>query len=170
MTAIAELKECTAQPLRGLMTENAALTTSPDQPNGAPMPSADSSHAAPNPNGDAMNETTKPTEHANPQPGESMLPHPPPDDEPIPDTVRMITYEDAARASLRASIIALGIDEVRVLQRIADRLQDGQRQYGFFRLASDARAFRATEARQEIEDALVYFACAWLVGAAKEVA
>jgi hypothetical protein len=125
-------------------------------------------------NGDPMTETTNLTEHANPQPGESMTagppPGPPPDDEPIPDTVRMITYEDAARASLRASIVALGIDEVRVLQRIADRLQDGQRQYGFFRLASDARAFRATEARQEIEDALVYFACAWLVGLAKEVA
>jgi hypothetical protein len=152
------------------------------------MSNTDSSHADPNPHGDPMNETrtnptaanptngdpmtatTNPTEHANPQPGDTMPPDPLPDDEPIPDTVRMITYEDAARASLRASIVALGIDEVRVLQRIADRLQDGQRQYGFFRLASDARAFRATEARQEIEDALVYFACAWLVGLAKEVA
>jgi hypothetical protein len=155
------------------------------------MPNTDSSHADPNPHGDPMNETQTSQTVASPTTGGPMTetampaadpqpigehvppdpqPDPTPDDEPIPDTVRMITYEDAARASLRASIVALGIDEVRVLQRIADRLQDGQRQYGFFRLASDARAFRATEARQEIEDALVYFACAWLVGATKEVA
>jgi hypothetical protein len=84
------------------------------------------------------------------------------DPDELPDTVRMITHEDAARASLRASILALGLDEVRVLQRIADRLRAGQRQYGFLRIGADPRAFRDKEAREEIEDALVYLACSWL--------
>jgi hypothetical protein len=170
MTEIAELKECTPHHPRGRMTENAERTTSPNPPDGAPMPNADSSNADPNPTGGRMAETATPAVAPNPHRNGDLMPTDCfPDDEPIPDTVRMITSDDAARASLRASILALGIDEVRVLQRIADRLQRGQRQYGFFRLGSDPRAFRATEASQEIEDALVYFACAFLVGEAQEV-
>jgi aryl carrier-like protein len=99
-----------------------------------------------------------------------MPPDLPPDDEPIPDTVRMITYEDAARVSLRANILELGLDEVLVLDRLAERLRRGQRQYGFLHLANDRRAFRAKEAREELEDALVYLACAWLKAETREVA
>ena len=173
--------EQTTHHSRGRMTENAEPNANPDQPDGAGMPNTASSSEPLEPNGDAMNETqtnptaanptngermtetTNPTEHANPRTGESMPPDPLLDDEPIPDTVRMISYEDAARASLRASILALGIDEVRVLQSLADRLQAGQRQYGLLRLESDRRDFRGKEAREEIEDSLVYFACAWLL-------
>ena len=56
----------------------------------------------------------------------------------------------------------LGDDELRVLVRIAERLRHGASVYGPLRIATDARAFRAKEAREEIEDALVYLACAWL--------
>ena len=83
-------------------------------------------------------------------------------EESIPDTLRMVSPEDAARAGLRAIILTLGFEEVLVLGRIAERLRKGQEQYGFLHLASDRRAFRATEAREELEDALVYLACAWL--------
>jgi len=83
-------------------------------------------------------------------------------DEPIPYTLRMITPEDAARAALAGVVGSLGHDEVRVLTRIAVRLDVGRRRYGRLHLASDARAFREKEAREEIEDALVYLACAWL--------
>jgi len=51
-------------------------------------------------------------------------------EESIPDTLRMITPEDAARAALRDVVGDLGHDEVRVLTRIAERLRAGQRQYG----------------------------------------
>jgi hypothetical protein len=74
----------------------------------------------------------------------------------------MITPEDAARAGLRAIILDLGLHEVLVLGRIAERLRMGQAQYGFLHVATDRRSFRSTEARQEIEDALVYLACQWL--------
>jgi hypothetical protein len=80
----------------------------------------------------------------------------------------MITHEDAARAALRGTILELGLDEVRVLDRIAQRLRDGQRQYGVLHVAGDPRAFRTKEAREELEDALVYLACAWLKAEAKE--
>lgn len=56
----------------------------------------------------------------------------------------------------------LNDDEVRVLVRIAERLRGGARVYGPLRLARDERMFRTKEAREEIEDALVYLACAWL--------
>jgi hypothetical protein len=36
-------------------------------------------------------------------------------------------------------------------------------------LTRDPRSFRGTEARQEIEDALVYLACAWLKAETQEV-
>jgi hypothetical protein len=51
---------------------------------------------------------------------------------------------------------------VRVLARIAERLKAGQTTYGSFCLETDPREFRAKEAREEVEDALVYLACAWL--------
>ena len=64
---------------------------------------------------------------------------------------------------------SLGRDEVRVLTRIAERLHVGSRMYGPFYLATDARVFRDKEAREEIEDALVYLACAWLKAETEEV-
>ena len=53
-----------------------------------------------------------------------------PDEDPIPDTVRMITPEDAARATLNGVVTALGRDEVKVLTRIAERLQLGRSVHG----------------------------------------
>jgi hypothetical protein len=127
--------------------------------------------AALNTNGDPMTEIrTNQGTPDNPNPEVQTPPGLPPDDEPIPDTVRMITYEDAARASLRTSILELGLDEVLVLDRLAERLRSGQRQYGFLHLANDRRAFRSKEAREELEDALVYLACAWLKAETREVA
>ena len=68
----------------------------------------------------------------------------------------------AARRELATLAAQLGEDEVRVLARIAERLRSGARVYGRMDLATDKRAFRTTEAREELEDALVYLACAWL--------
>ena len=90
-------------------------------------------------------------------------------EEPIPDTLRMITPEDAARATLNGAVEHLGRDEVRVLTRIAERLARGRRAYGPLHLATDPRTFRSKEAREELEDALVYLACAWLKAEAEEV-
>ena len=56
----------------------------------------------------------------------------------------------------------LGLDEVRVVTRIARRLQHGFETYGALEVALDHRDFRRREAREELEDALVYLACAWL--------
>jgi hypothetical protein len=95
--------------------------------------------------------------------------HSPDCEEPIPDTLRMVTPEDAARAGLRAILLTLGVDEVLVLGRIAERLRKGQEQYGFLHLATDRRSFRSKEAREEIEDALVYLACSWLRSETREV-
>ena len=91
-------------------------------------------------------------------------------EEPIPDTLRMITPEDAARAVLNGIACDLGRDEVRVLTRIAERLKGGAGVYGPLFLAADSRSFRSKEAREELEDALVYLACAWLKAATREVA
>ena len=44
-------------------------------------------------------------------------------DEPIPDTLPMLTPHDAARAVLTGVACELGLDEVRVLVRIGERLQ-----------------------------------------------
>jgi hypothetical protein len=78
------------------------------------------------------------------------------------DTERMLTSETAARATLNGLACELGHDEVRVLTRIAERLRGGQDVYGQLDLISDPRKFRSKEAREELEDALVYLACAWL--------
>jgi hypothetical protein len=67
-----------------------------------------------------------------------------------------------ARRELATLVAQLGDDEVRVLARIAERLRNGARVYGRMELATDKRAFRTREAREELEDALVYLACAWL--------
>ena len=105
------------------------------------------------------------------------LPHPndtqpttdPSCEEPIPDTLRLIPPEDAGRATLNGAVDNLGRDEVRVLTRIAERLALGRRAYGPLDLATDPRTFRSKEAREELEDALVYLACAWLKAEAEEV-
>jgi hypothetical protein len=83
-------------------------------------------------------------------------------DEPIPDTVRMVRTTLEARAELDGVLDALNRDEVCVLVRIAERLRGGAQVYGPLRIDHDTRAFRAKEAREELEDALVYLACAWL--------
>jgi hypothetical protein len=67
-----------------------------------------------------------------------------------------------ARGVLDGVVDALGVDEICVLVRIAERLAEGARTYGPLRLAQDPREFRGKEAREELEDALVYLACAWL--------
>jgi hypothetical protein len=145
-------------------------STNPDRRNGAQMPNTDSSSAALNTNGEPMTEfRTDAIPPDNPNP-EGPMPDLPPEDEPIPDTERMITYEDAARAALDGVVGSLGRDEVRVLTRIAERLQVGSQLYGPFYLATDARVFREKEAREELEDALVYLACAWLKAETREVA
>ncbi len=73
----------------------------------------------------------------------------------------------APRSELEAIIELLGDDEVRVLARIAGRLLHGLGTYGGLDLAQDVRDFDE-EAREEIEDALVYFACRHLRLAARE--
>jgi hypothetical protein len=80
----------------------------------------------------------------------------------IPDTLRMIPTTIQARAELNGVLDALDAEEVCVLVRIAERLKTGAQTYGPLHIQHDKRAFRSKEAREEIEDALVYFACAWL--------
>jgi hypothetical protein len=67
-----------------------------------------------------------------------------------------------ARAELDAIADTLGADELRVLTHIALRLRVGSMVYGTLQVAFDGRNFRGEEAREELEDALVYLACAWL--------
>ena len=83
-------------------------------------------------------------------------------DEAQADTLRMLTPHDALRAHLTGLACGLAEDELRVLTSIAQRLKGGQSAYGRLCLATDSRQFRAKEAREEVEDALVYLACAWL--------
>jgi hypothetical protein len=93
-----------------------------------------------------------------------------PCEEPIPDTLRTITPEETARAALNGVACHLDRDEVRVLTRIAERIRGGGRVYGRLRPANDPHTLRSKEAREGLENALVYFACAWLEAGAKEVA
>jgi hypothetical protein len=67
-----------------------------------------------------------------------------------------------ARLELEAILDTLGADEVRVLARIALRLRARSFVYGGLHVAFDERDFRHEEAREELEDVLVYLACAWL--------
>jgi hypothetical protein len=66
------------------------------------------------------------------------------------------------RVALDFVVSKLGPDEQRVLTRIAERLVLGSTTYGPLDLSTDPRSFRSQEAREEVEDALVYLACAWL--------
>ncbi len=72
-----------------------------------------------------------------------------------------IRQEDDPRDALDTIVDTLGDDEVRVLTRIAERLRRGAAIYGALDAARDRRDFRA-EAREEVEDFLVYVACEWL--------
>jgi hypothetical protein len=78
----------------------------------------------------------------------------------IPDTEPGPTA--SARYERDAVVDDLGADDVQVLVRIAQRLRRGAESYGALDIAADNRAFRSQEAREELEDALVYLACAWL--------
>ncbi len=82
------------------------------------------------------------------------------DEESNPDTIR--NPDIGTLCALDQAIAKLGRDEHRVLTRIAERLLLGATTYGPLALASDPRSFKSREAREEVEDALVYFACAWL--------
>jgi hypothetical protein len=90
------------------------------------------------------------------------MPEPIPIDEPIPDTERAPCSVHGANAQLDHAVARLGPDEVLVLARIAERLTVGATVYGPLQLSTDLRDFRSKEAREELEDALVYLACAWL--------
>lgn len=68
----------------------------------------------------------------------------------------------AAMNALLSEVDTLGVDELRVLTRIAWRLNMGAKQYGVLNVAADQRDFRGKELREELEDALVYSAIAWL--------
>jgi hypothetical protein len=90
------------------------------------------------------------------------MPEPSPIEEPIPDTERSPFARHGAHLQLDRAVAQLGPDEVFVLARIAERLTAGAKVYGPLQLATDPRDFRGKEAREEVEDALVYLACAWL--------
>jgi hypothetical protein len=66
------------------------------------------------------------------------------------------------RMELESVLAELGKDEMRVLTSIAHRLREGAEVYGLLDVDTDRRDFRSREAREELEDALVYLACAWL--------
>jgi hypothetical protein len=143
-------------------------TLFPDCPSGEPMPDpTDETHDAPS-HGDPNPDQTALFPEI-PTTGEPMPDLPTEsqrelmtDDDAVPDTVRMLTPEDAARAVLHGIACELGHDEVCVLARIAERLRGGRDAYGPLQLSTDTRRFRSQEAREELEDALVYLACAWL--------
>ena len=78
----------------------------------------------------------------------------------VKSVVRVRSEEDP-RNALDAFVEQLGDDEVRVLTRIAERLHRGADLYGRLDAARDERDF-CNEAREEVEDFLVYVACEWL--------
>ncbi len=141
-------------------------------PGGAPMPSPGTKREFPHPNAPpALASAAHPEDAGAADPiGAPTPPDPPLDEEPIPPTLRMISPDDAARAALNGIACELGVDELRVLARIGERLRIGQRIYGRLYIPVDTRNFRSIEARQELEDALVYLACAWLRSEIQEVA
>jgi hypothetical protein len=106
------------------------------------------------PHGVLMTKPTKPDPAPSITPGASMLDN--------DDTLPGFPPDQFARVQLAGIASTMGHDELRVLTRIAERLQGGQLTYGPLNLSSDPRSFRSQEAREEIEDALVYLACAWL--------
>jgi hypothetical protein len=93
----------------------------------------------------------------------------PADDEPIPDTVRQFSTL-SSRVELDTTLDGLDGDEIAVLASIAKRIEMGRKVYGPLQIATDPRAFRSNEARQELEDTLVYLTVAWLKATAQEVA
>jgi hypothetical protein len=149
------------------------------QHHGEPMPDADEMSTAPMHHGEPMPDADEPSTKST-DPGEPMTDHvemstapthhgaPMPDDD-DDDTLPGFPPADFARAELSGIARNLGHDEVRVLTRIAVRLRQGREVYGPLDLATDAREFRSKEAREEVEDALVYLACAWLKTATQEV-
>jgi hypothetical protein len=96
-----------------------------------------------------------------PPPERESSPPVPPDDEPVPDTLRRFSTL-SSRVELDNILDGLGGDEIAVLARIAKRLEMGRTTYGPLQVELDPRAFRSKEAREELEDAVVYFACSWL--------
>ena len=60
-------------------------------------------------------------------------------------------------AASRVDVTGLGQDEIRVLQRIADRLRLGAKTYGRLSLAKDKRDWNK-EGSEELLDGTVYFA------------
>jgi hypothetical protein len=91
------------------------------------------------------------------------------DDEPIPDTLRQFSTL-SSRVELDNTLDGLDGDEIAVLASIAKRIEMGRKVYGPLQIATDPRAFRSKEARQELEDTLFYLTVAWLKATAQEVA
>lgn len=73
----------------------------------------------------------------------------------------------ARRASIHSKLKELGLDELRVVEAIADRLAMGQRQYGPLNIEGDPRSWRK-EAGEEALDLSVYQACDLLRERARE--
>ena len=69
----------------------------------------------------------------------------------------MTPLERSALGNLQAVLAELGPDEVRVIEYLARRLLEGQREYGRIDLVADPRDF-ARERCAEIGDLLVYSA------------
>jgi hypothetical protein len=87
----------------------------------------------------------------------------------IPPTLRSITPEDIARATLNSALAELGRTEVHVLTRIAERLTTTARAGGALGAIRRARTFLREDAQREIDDALVFLACAWIKAETLEV-
>jgi hypothetical protein len=134
---------------------------------GEPMTEANPMQSNPNP-GEPMTEAVQMQFPSTPNQGDPMTDLSESqrelmtEDETQADTLRAVSPHDTARAILNGLACELGADELRVLARIAERLKGGQTMYGQLCLETDTRQFRAKEAREEVEDALVYLACAWL--------
>lgn len=64
---------------------------------------------------------------------------------------------ERAAAPAFVDVSGLGVDEVRVIERIVQRVRMGQRQYGPFKLATNPKDWKA-EAAEELLDATVYLA------------
>jgi hypothetical protein len=87
----------------------------------------------------------------------------------MPATLRSITPEDVARAALTGAVAELGRMEVRVLTRIAERLTTAARTGRALGVIPRARAWPGGDARGEVDDALVFLACAWIKAETMEV-
>jgi hypothetical protein len=90
-------------------------------------------------------------------------------EEQTPATLRSVTPEDTARATLNTALAELGHTEVHVLTRIAERLTTTARAGGALGAIPRARTFLCEEAQREIDHALVFLACAWIKAETLEV-